>query len=88
MTNERAKNYEKNFKKYESAKTFTIGDIVHRMITKPYLKESSLENVSKNLFRIVKVVATWPLPSYKLQDIISGVTLPGSYQANVLIFKQ
>ena len=87
VTVQQAKNYEKNKKKYESAENFAVGDIVHRRIKKPFGKESNLSNVSKNLFKIVKVLDTWPLPSFKLQDVVAGITLPGSYQANVLIKK-
>ena len=83
---QRAKNYDKNFKKYQSAEHFKLGDLVHRRIRRPFGKESSLSNVSKNIYKIIKVIHTWPLPSYKLQDVSAGIVLPGSYQANVLIF--
>ena len=84
---QRAKNYSKNLKKYESAERFKLGDLVHRRIRRPFGKESSLANVSENVYKIIKVISTWPLPSYKLQDVAHGIVLPGSYQANVLILK-
>jgi hypothetical protein len=81
-----ASNIDKKRKKYISADMeLQMGDRVHRRIRKMFGKESSLANVSKDIYTIVKVIRTWPLPSYKLEDIRQGIVLPGSYQANVLI---
>ena len=88
MTFQRAKNYEKNSKKYESAEKYSVGDLVYRRIVgKTFRKESDIENVSKTLFKIVKILPTWPLPSYRLEDVHAGIVLPGSYQANLLVRK-
>ena len=84
---QRSKNYAKNIQKYKSAEKFSLGDLVYRRIWKQFRKESDLENVSKNLYKIVKIVNTWPLPSYRLEDIHAGIVLPGTYQANVLVKK-
>ena len=82
---QRAKNYDKNFKKYESAESLHLGDLVHRRIRKTFGKESDISNVSENVYKVIKVLPTWPLPSYKLEDVHEGIVLPGSYQANVLV---
>lgn len=87
QTVQRAKNYDKNFKKYEAADKYELGDLVLRRIKTPFGKESSLSNVSKNVYKIVHVKNDFPLPSYKLEDVESGIVLPGTYQANVLIKK-
>ena len=88
MTFQRGKNYEKHLKAYTSrAEHYEVGDLVYRRIWKRYRKESDMGNVSKNLYKIVKVLKTWPLPSYKLEDVNAGIVLPGSYQATVLVRK-
>ena len=93
MTIQRAKNYDKNRRKYKSAEKYFVGDLVYRRIVgkqdkKWQMKESDIENVSKNLYMIVvAILPTAPLPSYKLQDVSARIVLPGSYQANVLVKK-
>ena len=84
---QKAKNYEKNMKRYETAVKYSVGDLVHRRIWKRFQKESDIANVSKNLYKIVKILKTWPMLSYKLEDVDAGIVLPGSYQANVLVKK-
>jgi hypothetical protein len=84
---QRAKNYDKKWKKYEAAEEYQVGELVRRRMRKPFSKESGLSNVSQNVYKIIKVEKTWPLPSYKLEDTVQGVVLPGSYQANVLVKK-
>ena len=85
---QRAKSYEKNLKKYESAEKYKVGDHVLRRLRKPFGKESDLSNVSSTVYKITKVISTWPLPSYKLEDVEEGIVLPGSYQANVLLLSK
>ena len=71
-----------------SAEQYDLGDLVYRRIRKTFGKESSLSNVSKNVYKIIKVIDSWPLNSYKLEDVAEGIVLPGTYQANVLILKK
>ena len=85
---QRAKNYEKNMKKYDSVPQLKLGDLVHQRIRRPFGKESSLSNVPPNVYKTIKVIQTWPLHSYKLEDVVEGIVLPGSYQANTLILKK
>ena len=91
MTYQRAKNDDKNWKKYQAAEKYALGDLVYRRIMQGNRfekgKESDINNVSKQVYKIVKILPTSPLPSYKLEDVQAGIILPGSYQANVLIKK-
>ena len=88
VTAKRAASYSKNLKKYESAEQYKVGDLVRRRLRKPFGKESDLSNVSASVYKIIKVIPTWPLPSYKLEDVEEGIVLPGSYQASVLLLSK
>lgn len=89
MARQRGINEDKNWKKYKTAEKYSVGDLVYRRIIrgKGFEKESNINNVSKQVYRIVAIRPTSPLPSYKLEDVHAGIVLPGTYQANVLVKK-
>ncbi len=66
-------------------KKFSVSDLVRKILRKdPFLKESQ-DLFSPELHRIANIIPSRPLHGYKLQDLSSGVIIPGSWTHNQLL---
>lgn len=64
---------------------FAVGDLVRYKLPKPVFGKETASYFTPEVFRIVKIVTTAPLKSYKLAPLYSDVVLPASFTPDQLL---
>ncbi len=86
IENARNKILDRNYEKYHNLNNkFAIGDLVRRKLPKPPFTKESEDLFSDQIYRIDRFVHTGPIRGNRLQDLNSGVLLPGSYTPDQLL---
>lgn len=68
----------------DMSKKFKIGDHVRIRLPKTPFTKSNEPRWSDVVYKIIDINASWPTPSYKLQAIQSGTSLPGTFSYDQL----
>ena len=66
-------------------KQFDVGDIVrYKLPALPFTKEAR-QHFSSDRYRIVKIIHTHPVKSYKIAELDTGAIVPGSFMPEQLL---
>lgn len=68
----------------DMSQKFKVGDHVRTRLPKGAFTKSNEPRWSSDAYKIIDIHATWPTPSYKLQSINSGASLPGTFSYDQL----
>lgn len=63
----------------DMSKKFKVGDHVRIRLPKGPFTKSNQPRWSFDVYQIIDINSSWPTPSYKLQSIETGISLPGTF---------
>lgn len=68
----------------DMSKKFKVNDRVRVRLPKGPFTKSNEPRWSSDIYSIIDIYSSWPTPSYKLQSINNGTSLPGTFTYNQL----